>query len=139
MNSLSTSPASPTPPDANTAAKVPEKAPAPIPDISEIIPDFEVLDGDKVEIETILNIPIVVTGWIIGPSKHNKNEDYLRFQFVREGETKHLVCMGGYTVMMDQLREIETVLHERKLPHKFRAVVKKSGRCYKFCKKGDDE
>lgn len=132
MNSSSTSPT-------EAAAKVTKKPPAPIPDISDIIPDFEVLDGDKTEIETILNVPVVVTGWIIGPSKHNKGEDYLRFQFVREGETKHLVCMGGYTVMMDQLREIEAVLNERKLPRKFRAVVKKSGRCYKFCKKGDDE
>ena len=106
-----------------------------IPDISEIIPDFEAFDGDKVEIEKILNIPIVVTGWIIGPSKHNKGEDYLRFQFIHEGEEKHFVCMGGYTVMMDQLREIETVLDGRKLPHKFRAVVKKAGRCYKFCRR----
>ena len=108
-----------------------------IPDISDIIPDFEALDGDKLDIETILNVPIIVTGWIIGPSKHNKGEDYLRFQFVREGEEKHFVCMGGYTVMMDQLRGIETVLDGRKLPHKFRAVVKKAGRCFKFCKKDE--
>jgi hypothetical protein len=39
---------------------------ADIPDVSDIIPDYEVLDGDKVNIETVLNVPIVVTGWIIG-------------------------------------------------------------------------
>ena len=108
-----------------------------IPDVSDIIPDYEVLDGDKVEIENLLNVPIIVTGWVIAPSKHNKGEDYLRFQFVREGETDHFVCMGSYTVLMDQLREIEAVLDERKLPRKFKAVVKKVGRAFKFCKKGE--
>ena len=108
-----------------------------IPDVSDIIPDYVVLDGDKVEIETILNLPIIVTGWIIGPSKHNKGEEYLRFQFVRDGESDRFVCMGSYTVLMDQLREIEAVLDERKQPRKFRAVVKKAGRCYKFCKKDE--
>ena len=110
---------------------------ADIPDVSDIIPDYEVLDGDKVNIETVLNVPIVVTGWIIGPSKHNKGEDYIRFQFVREGESDRFVCMGSYTVLMDQLREIETVLDDRHLQHRFRAVVKKVGRCFKFCKKGE--
>lgn len=128
MNSSSTSPTE------AAAERAQEKPPAPIPDISDIIPDFEVLDGDKTEIETILNVPIVVTGWIIGPSKHKEGEDYLRFQFVREGETKRFVCMGGYTVLMDQLREIEAVLDDRHLQHRFRAVVKKVGRAFKFCK-----
>lgn len=112
-------------------------SPADIPDVSDIIPDYEVLDGDKVEIEKIFNVPIIVMGWIIAPSKQNKGEDYLRFQFVREGETERFVCMGGSTVLMDQLREIEAVLDEKKLPHRFRAVVRKVGRCHKFCRSED--
>jgi len=102
-----------------------------IPTVGELIGDFEVLDGDKVEIEKILNIPIIVSGWVIAPSKH-KPGDYLRFQFVREGETEKHVCMGGYTVLMDQLKEIESALDERNLPHKFRAVVRKIGKYFKF-------
>lgn len=108
-----------------------------IPDVSDIIPDYDVMDGDKVDIEDIFNIPITVTAWIIAPSKKNKGEDYLRFQFVRDGETERFVCMGGSTVLMDQLREIEAVLDEKKLPHRFRAVVRKVGRCHKFCRSED--
>lgn len=105
-----------------------------IPNVADIIPDFDVLDGDKVDIEKIFNIPIVVTGWIIAPSKKNKGEDYLRFQFTREGETERFVCMGGSTVLMDQLREIEAALDAKNMPHKFRAVVRKIGRYHKFCR-----
>lgn len=105
-----------------------------IPDVFDIIPDRDVLDGDKVEIEKIFNIPIIVTGWIISDSKRKPGELYVRFQFTREGDTERHVCFGSSSVLIEQLQEIEAKLDEQKLPHKFRAIVRKIGKYHKFCR-----
>lgn len=103
-----------------------------IPSVVGLIPNYEVLEGEKVPIEKLFNIPITVTGWHIGPSTRKKGTDCLTIQFIRDGETeKHVVFTGSY-VLMDQLREIEAVLDERGLPHKFKCRIVKIRDYFRF-------
>ena len=62
------------------------------------------LPGDKVKIDTILNKPIVITGYRISPSKFDK-PDYLCIQFEFEG--KVYVVFTGSTVLMRQMRKYQ--------------------------------
>lgn len=103
-----------------------------IPSVGDLIPNYEVLDGEKVPIEKLFNIPITVTGWHIGPSIRKKGTDCLTIQFVRDGEEEKHVVFTGSDVLMNQLREIEAALDERGLPHKFRCRIVKIRDYFKF-------
>lgn len=103
-----------------------------IPSVGDLIADYEVLDGDKVKLDSILNVPILVIGWRIAPSIQKQCESCLTIQFIRVGEVEKHVCFTGSNVLIDQIREIESALDARNLPHKFKAVVRKIGKYYKF-------
>ena len=45
-----------------------------IPSVADLVPDRDILDGDKVRIESVLNLPLIVTGWEITRSKVKKDE-----------------------------------------------------------------
>lgn len=102
-----------------------------IPSISELLPDREILDGEKVRIESILNVPLVFTGWEIKKSKVKNAEMCLKLQFELDGERR--VCFTGSNVLIDQIRSVEAELTKRNLPRKFRATIRKIGNFFKFC------
>ena len=103
-----------------------------IPSVADLIPNYEVLDGEKMEIAKIFNLPITILGWRIAPSTKKKGTDCLTLQFVRDGETDKHVVFTGSDVLMDQIREIEKILDERGLPHKFKCRIVKLSDYYKF-------
>lgn len=89
------------------------------------------LDGEKVKMEDILNVPIVVTGYRITQSKYKSNgsEYCTKIQFYREDdpdETKY-VFFTGSEVIREQIEEMDSKLEENELPKIFRTTVKKVG------------
>ena len=50
--------------------------------------------GDKINIARVLNRPIVVTNYKIGPSKHKENTKCLHLEFEMNGQ-KHVLFTGG--------------------------------------------
>jgi len=103
-----------------------------IPSVADLIPNYEVLEGDKIPIEEIFNLPIVVLAWRIAPSTKKKGTNCLTLQFVRDGEEDKHVLFTGSDVLMDQLREIESVLDERGLQHKFKCRIVKIRDYFRF-------
>lgn len=103
-----------------------------IPSVADLIPNYEVLDGEKMEIAKIFNLPITILGWRIAPSTKKKGTQCLTLQFVRDGEDEKHVVFTGSDVLIDQLREIEAALDERGLQHKFRCRIVKIRDYFKF-------
>lgn len=106
---------------------------ADIPEIADVIPDRETLDGSKVNIDSILNMPLVFTGWRIDESKHKKpgNERVLTLQFI-QGEQKHIIFTGS-NVLISQVEAFEAVRDKTK-PKMFLATIRKIEKFYKFCR-----
>jgi len=102
-----------------------------IPEIADVIPDRETLDGSKVSIESILNVPLVFTGWEIRPSKHKKpgNEQCLTLQFERNGQ--HYIVFTGSNVLISQIEAYEAARDKEK-PRMFKATIRKIDNFYKF-------
>ena len=106
---------------------------ADIPEIADVIPDRETLDGSKVNIDSILNMPLVFTGWRIDESKHKKpgNERVLTLQFIQV-EQKHIIFTGS-NVLISQIEAFEAVRDKTK-QKMFRATIRKIEKFYKFCR-----
>jgi len=104
---------------------------ADIPEIADVIPDRETLDGSKVNIDSILNMPLVFTGWRIDESKHKKpgNERVLTLQFI-QGEQKHIIFTGS-NVLISQIEAFEAV-RDKSMPRMFKATIHKIDKFYKF-------
>lgn len=105
-----------------------------IPSVADLLPERKEpeLEGSKVKIASIFNLPILVTGWYIRPSKKKDGTECLKMQFVMgESNEKHVVFTGS-TVMIKQIREVEAELAKRGLPKMFRTVVKQIDDYYKF-------
>ena len=99
-----------------------------IPSVTDLVPDRDVLNGDKVRIESVLNLPLVVTGWEITRSKVKKDEQCLKLQFELNGELH--VCFTGSTVLISQIEAIEMELEKRNLPRKFWASIRQIGKFF---------
>ena len=104
-----------------------------IPEIADVIPDRETLDGTKVSIDSILNMPLVFTGWRIDASKHKKpgNEQCLTLQFIQNGQ-RHIVFTGS-NVLISQIEAFDAARDKSK-PRMFKAVIQKIDKFYKFCR-----
>jgi len=103
-----------------------------IPSVADLIPNYEVLEGTKVQIASIFNLPIIVLAWQVQPSTKKKGTECLKLQFVRDGENEKHIVFTGSDVLIDQLREIESALDERGLPHKFKCRIVKINEYFKF-------
>ena len=66
-----------------------------IPSVADLIPNYEVLEGTKVQIASIFNLPITILGWHVGPSKQKKGTQCLTLQFVRDGEDETHLKQNG--------------------------------------------
>jgi hypothetical protein len=83
----------------------------------------EILDGEKIRIDDVLNRELVVTGFSVRYSKYSKNKSgkYLTLQ-VRINDEKRVVFTGS-DVLIDQMTK-----YGNQVP--FVAIVKKVDRFY---------
>jgi len=82
-----------------------------------------ILDGDKIRIDDILNEEVLITGYAIKNSRYSKNESgkYLTLQIIKEN--KKYVIFTGSDVLIDQLEK-----YSAEIP--FTATVRKINRYY---------
>jgi len=64
-----------------------------------------ILDGDKIKIESVLNKEVKIVGFTIKNSRYSKNRtgDYLTLQIELDGE-KHVIFTGS-DVLIDQMKK----------------------------------
>lgn len=104
-----------------------------IPEFVDIVPDRGTMDGAKMPIDQIVNIPLVFTNWDISQSKYRdkgEESERLTIQFLYHGE--HRIAFTGSTVLIGQLREFDKVRDPAR--KEFKAVIRKIDRFYKFCR-----
>ncbi len=105
-----------------------------IPEFADIVPDTENLEGDKMPIDDILNIPLIFTGWEIKNSKfrdRGNDSQCLTLQFLFNGEPR--IAFTGSGVLIEQIEKFEKALKPGQ-PRKFRATIRKIQKFYKFCR-----
>lgn len=83
----------------------------------------ELLDGDKIRIDDVINQEITVTGCRIAPTKYEKNKSgqCLTLQIMVENQKR--VVFTGSDVMIDQLQK-----YKGEIP--FSTTIKKINRYY---------
>lgn len=100
-----------------------------IPAIADYVPEYQVLDGDKISIDAILNIPLTFTGWMFGKSKFTNNGgERLTLQFILDGHQR--VAFTSSNVLIEQVRAFEKACPGKQ----FTGTIRKVGKCYKFVK-----
>ena len=82
-----------------------------------------ILDGDKIRIDDVLNEEVLITGYAIKDSRYSKNKNgkYLTLQIVKD-EEKHVIFTGS-DVLIDQLEK-----YSEEVP--FTATIKKINKYY---------
>lgn len=121
-----------------------------VPKLSEFVENRTVLEGKKININTVLNIPLIFTGWKFSISKfqdkdvqeklkkQNENKDNkvekiklrecLTLQFIYENEKR--VLFTSSSVLIQQLRDF---IKEKPDASCFKACIQyKDNRFYKF-------
>lgn len=106
-----------------------------IPEFADVVQDRDVLDGDKIPIKQIFNLPLVFTGWEIANSKYpikgQSTTERLTLQFLKDGV--HRIAFSNSSVLIGQIKAFEEARDKSK-PKMFRAVIRKIGMYYKFCR-----
>lgn len=104
-----------------------------IPELVDLVPEHNTLEGSKVKIDSILNLPLTFTGWELRESKHKKDgaEHCLTLQFDMNG-IKHVVFTGS-NVLIEQVNQFGAALPADS-PRCFRAKIVKIGNYYKFAR-----
>jgi len=82
-----------------------------------------ILDGDKIRIDDILNKEVLITGYAVKNSRYSKNKSgkYLTLQIIKDD--KKCVIFTGSDVLIDQLEK-----YSNEIP--FIATVRKINRYY---------
>jgi hypothetical protein len=90
---------------------------------SDFAEDPEILDGNKIRIDDVLNRELVVTGYSVKDSKYSKNKSgkYLTLQ-IRIDNDKRVIFTGS-DVLIEQMQQ-----YGDKVP--FLAVIRKVDRFY---------
>lgn len=104
------------------------------------IPNFDALvtrktlSGDKVQINDILNKPIIITGFQVSPSKYKDRGSgvcvKVQFYAADDATETRKVFFSGSSVLKNELEEAKNTLDKSDLPLLFRATVKKVGNYY---------
>ncbi len=104
-----------------------------VPEFADVVPDTGNLEGDKMPIDEILNLPLVFTGWEIKQSKFKDggNGRCLTLQFILNGVPR--IAFTGSGVLIEQLEKFEATLKPDQ-PRRFKAMIRKIQRFYKFCR-----
>ncbi|WP_287372401.1 hypothetical protein [Prosthecochloris sp.] len=90
---------------------------------SDFAKEPEILDGDKIRLDDVLNKPIQIIGYKVTTSKYGKNKSgkCLKLQFELDNERR--VIFTGSDVLIDQLEQ-----YGGEIP--FQAVIKRIDRYY---------
>lgn len=113
-----------------------------IPELEDLVGQTSMMDGRKVSIKEVFNVPLIFTGWGIRASKfqqHGKaqNEEFGRYvilQFLMNGE-KCVLFTSSDTI----LRQIEALEQMPNKPRRFKGVIKKQNQFYKICRTENKE
>ena len=107
-------------------------------ELEDIIGETSMLDGKKMSIKDIFDIPLIFTGWKIRASKFEHHGDlegdeeigrYVILQFLLNGK-RHVVFTSSSTI----IRQIEALQEIPNFPHRFKGVIKKKNKFYKICR-----
>ncbi|KGO89753.1 hypothetical protein Q764_06075 [Flavobacterium suncheonense GH29-5 = DSM 17707] len=82
------------------------------------------LIGKSISLDHVLNLPIKVLDFRIGPSKKKPNTEYLTLQIETEGVKR--VIFTGATVLIQQIKKVD----KDKFP--FNATIIKKNEYYEF-------
>jgi hypothetical protein len=85
-------------------------------------PADSIFDGQKIDLNSILDKEILIIGYKVRPSKHS-DENYLTLQFEMDGQ--RFVVFTGSTVLTDQIGR-----YADKIP--FYAKITRLGKYYSF-------
>jgi len=83
----------------------------------------QVLDGDKIRIDDVINTEIIILKYAVKESRYSKNKsgEYLTLQVEMDGK-RHVIFTGS-DVLIDQLKQ-----YGEELP--FKATIRKINRYY---------
>ena len=95
---------------------------ADVPSIAAKPKETKFLDGEEASIESILNMPLLFTDWIILPSKWKEDSEFLKLQFVAADGLR--TVSTGSTYLIDQIRKQEQLIQGG--DKRFRAIIRKS-------------
>ena len=93
------------------------------PQFSDFYEGTPQLEGEKKDIREILNIKILVTGYIVRKSKYYKGKDYLTLQFENGG--KKQIIFTSSEPLIAQAKEAD---EKKKIP--FHTTIVKRGNYY---------
>lgn len=94
--------------------------------LRDIVPARHRLEGEKVSIDSVLNIPLEFLDWDIRPSVKQKDSDYMIMQFRKDGKL-HVIMTGGEYLIKDVRSYEESAGKEP-----FLATIVKKGNAYLF-------
>lgn len=89
-----------------------------------IKPKQSPLTGDKIKIDRVLNIKIMITDYRIEPSNKKPGTECLTLQ-IKRNDLEHIIFTGS-TYLIDAIRQIP----KSDLP--FNTTIIKENECYKF-------
>ena len=105
-----------------------------VPEFADVVPDTGNLEGDKMPIDDILNLPLIFTGWEVKQSKFKEGGETgrcLTLQFILNDVPR--IAFTGSNVLIEQLETFEARLKPGQ-PRRFKAMIRKINRFYKFCR-----
>jgi len=105
-----------------------------IPVLADVVPKTAVLEGQKMSLSDILNIPLVFTGWTFGSSKFkpdgggNRCMERMTLQFDLDGQKR--IVFTSSEVLISQVRDFMRLMPEATC---FKATIKRiDGKFLKF-------
>lgn len=104
--------------------ELPPDSGADVPSIAAKPKETKFLDGEEAGIESIMNIPLVFTDWIILPSKWKEDSEFVKLQFVAADGLR--TVSTGSTYLIDQIRKQEQLIPAGG-DKRFRAIIRKTG------------
>ena len=102
--------------------ELPPDSGADVPSIAAKPKETKFLDGEEASIESILNIPLVFTDWIILPSKWKEDSEFVKLQFIAADGLR--TVSTGSTYLIDQIRKQEQLVQGG--DKRFRAIIRKT-------------
>lgn len=94
-----------------------------VPSIAAKPKETKFLDVEEAGIESILNIPLVFTDWIILPSKWKEDSEFVKLQFVAADGLR--TVSTGSTYLIDQIRKQEQLIPADG-DKRFKAIIRKT-------------
>lgn len=89
-----------------------------------IQPETSAFSGDKISIKKILNLPIVVLDYKVGPSSQKQGTECLTLQIEKNGEKR--IVFTGSKVLINMIQKVQS----KNFP--FTTTIKQDNEYYEF-------